>query len=248
MRNIAHRILKRIVMAYNPYHYSKEMLRFEEETLANRKNDLLKIMQSIDMERFDQLRRKWNSNEKSKYLDIEKYIMIRLLDVYRLNIHRRGPMKILDLGTGCAYFPVICRYFGHDVFTLDIDVNDMYNEVVACFHIPRKIHRIEKFVPLPGFQHKYDLVTAFDVVFNNHGSEQVWGKDEWSFLVSDIRENLLVEDGEIFFLINPERRRYRFEKIIYSFFEKDLKAEVFGRNEGRAVYLGKRLGDAMWNL
>ena len=79
--------------------------------------DLPRVLRSVDMTRFEQFLAKYRDASPdpgySKYLDIKTWMKRALYNVYELGLHRARQKSILDLGTGCGYFPYVCNYFGH---------------------------------------------------------------------------------------------------------------------------------------
>ena len=59
---------------------------------------------------------------------------------YELGLHRSPPRrKVLDLGTGCGYFPYICNYFGHTTVTTDLDAVPMYDEITEFLRLDKRV-------------------------------------------------------------------------------------------------------------
>ena len=143
----------------------------------------------------------------SKYLDIAKWMKKALYQVYTLDLHKSDPARILDIGTGCGYFPYACTHFGHDVETLDMDVDPMYREMIQLLGVRRKVWQISPCEKLPDCGRPFDLVTAFMICFNNHGSDDVWGPGEWSFFLQDLANRHLTANGQVWLELNPEQGR-----------------------------------------
>src|SRR4051812_17945261 len=92
------------------------------------------ILKTVDLNEFQIYQRKYHDADPrphgySKYLDIRPWMADKLMMVLYLGLDRSKPLKILDIGTGTGYFPYICRYFGHEVVSLDLDVVPMYNDL-----------------------------------------------------------------------------------------------------------------------
>ena len=140
--------------------------------------------------------------EHQKYLDIEFWILENVKRVFDLGLHNGKPKKILDISTGAGFFPYVCRYFGHDVYSTDVSTNEMYNEIVDVLNIPRKTITINKFKSLELDDH-YDIITSFMICFNSHKTSSLWMKDEWSYLFSDLLSNL-TNNGVVCLSFNEE--------------------------------------------
>ena len=61
--------------------------------------------------------------------------------------------------------------------------------------------RIAAFESLDVPHQKFDLITAFSVTFDRDAERHRWRRDEWQFLLRDLRR-LLVDDGRIFLRLN----------------------------------------------
>jgi SAM-dependent methyltransferase len=141
----------------------------------------------------------------AKYLDLHTWL--------RQAAHRfilaglpAGPpgRRVLDLGAGAGYFPLLCRQEGHHPVTLDLDDEPLYRELIHFFGLPRVIHRIEPMQPLPRPGERYDLITAFRMSFNIKPDGSAWNADEWAFLMDDVRGRL-TDGGAVVlcFNLNP---------------------------------------------
>jgi SAM-dependent methyltransferase len=122
-----------------------------------------------------------------------------------MELHRRRTCDVLDLGTGCGYFPFVCRHYGHRALALDLESNELYNEMIELLGIDRRPCTIEAGVPLPRFETRFDWVTGFMVCFNNHYRDDPWGPAEWEFFLRDVLDNVLKPDGRLLLELNPGR-------------------------------------------
>ena len=75
-----------------------------------------------------------------------------LYSAYELGLHRARPRRVLDLGTGCGYFPYICNYFGHTAVTADLDDVPMYNEITQFLRLDRRVLSIRAFEEVARFR------------------------------------------------------------------------------------------------
>ena len=191
--------------------------------------DFHSIMKTIDMNRFKVLQEKYDLPHRKgsgiKYLNISEYIPVHLKRAYSLNLHNAKPLNILDIGTGPGYFPHICNHFGHKTMSIDLGDIPVYNDAISFLKIDRKVWTVKAFEKLPDFGKKFDLITAFRVVFNNHSRpSDVWGVDEWEFFLKDLTHNLLTENGRVFLDLNAEKARAhlllhgRFDDALLKFF------------------------------
>lgn len=138
-----------------------------------------------------------------KYLELERWVPKHLHYANWL-APRGAPLKILDLGMGAGYFLYLCKQNGHHVVGLDVDRDVLYAELAELFQITRVLHKIRPFEPLPEFEMRFDLITAFQIVFNGHRLPSLWGIAEWSALLLDMVRHLLTPGGRIFLEFNRE--------------------------------------------
>jgi len=153
-----------------------------------------------------------------KYLDIDYWLCENLRRVYALGLHKRDrKLRILDIGTGAAYFPYICRHFGHEVEAVDLPGNEMYNEIISAFGIKRYDRSISAFQDL-GIPGKYDLVTAYMICFNCHKQPALWHIREWEYFLDGLRKNNLNPGGEVFLAFNAETPEEPVSKELLAYF------------------------------
>lgn len=141
-----------------------------------------------------------------KYIDPTIWFERKLAQARRIGLHQRAPMKIMDIGTGPAHFPVVAAFYGHDVIgtdlphctTGDVSRGHLYDALGDIFRVRRIPLRIEPFTPLPPFGARYDLVTAFLVAFNVDAERKPWTVPAWQFFLGDLSRNVLSSQGELF--------------------------------------------------
>lgn len=169
-----------------------------------------------------------------KYLEVDYWLFEAMRRCYCLGLHRRdNKRKILDIGTGAAYFPYVCRYYGHEVDAVDVADNQMYNDIVALLGINRHEQFIRAYEVLVT-EKRYDLVTAFMICFNCHKQPDLWHLAEWEYFLSSLKERNLLSSGEVFLSFNAETPEEPVSKELLGYFEK-RGAKAF-RSE---VYFGK---------
>ena len=100
-------------------------------------------------------------NER-KYMDTEGWLRRLWKPASMLRLTRaRKRLRILDLGTGAGHFPFICGYLGHDARGLDRPGSAFYDAMSDWMGVAITRVAIEPFKPLPPFEKKFDLITAF---------------------------------------------------------------------------------------
>jgi SAM-dependent methyltransferase len=118
---------------------------------------------------------------------------------------REGPSRrVLDLGCGTGYLLFAARHFGHEVLGLDLAEDPLFSEMTALLAIPRIIHRIEAFEPLPDLGAPLDLITATAICFNRARTPKPWNAEEWACFLEDCRSRLR-PGGRIWLEFNRDR-------------------------------------------
>ena len=218
--NLAHK-LKKIGV---PHTYRSAKRHFGLALLGRRPFsglNLEDLIAAIDREKFDRMRRRYGvvrpGHDWPKYLELEKWMRINLRRVQDLGLDYGFRKRILDIGSGTGYFLHICRFLGHDVVGLDIDILPMYREMMQLLGLKRVVWEIEPFRPLPDLGRPFDLITCFMICFNGHKSEAVWGTAEWRFFLDDL-ESHLRPSGRIQLGFNRENDGQYFDENLRRFF------------------------------
>jgi hypothetical protein len=186
------------------------------------KYEARRVLRTIDLDRFQVFEERYRTTSPdpgySKYLNIKYWIENNMHHYYGLDLHQSGPLSILDIGTGCGYFPYICKYFGHQSIGIDLDEVPMYREIIEFLKIDRRICRVNAYERLPDFGTIFNLVTAFLVCFNNHDTSDVWGTNEWDFFLIDLARNQLRENGRVFLSLNAVKSGEYYTQELLAFF------------------------------
>jgi len=212
--------------------YFFQLIRVKMIVYTRFKKDRDEIMERIDKISFRSIQEKYRkispNDNYTKYLNIEYYLRKNLKRAYRLNLHKSKPLNILDNGSGAGYFCFVCDYFGHNVMAMDNGRTPVFDEVIHLLGINRKIGAIEAFKKIPEFYMDFDLITTFYVPFNKASNpDEVWRVEEWEFLLENLANDLLKENGRIFFNLHSEKDGKHYNKSLLQFF-LDCDAEVFG--------------------
>ena len=166
------------------------------------------MVRELESKGFGRIRSKYaNPNDQKgwpKYVDAGHRLELAIRQARSVQLDRRKPLRILDIGSGAGYFLFVCKQLGHRVLGLDLDWPPMYAETFQMMEMPRCVWRIEPFQPLPDLGGRFDFLTGFAVCFNSHGSDHVWGIEEWEFFLDDVEKSVLSESGEMYFELNPE--------------------------------------------
>lgn len=139
----------------------------------------------------------------AKYTDVAYWLAVCEQRVARLRLDQSAPRRVLDIGTGCGYFPFVCRGHGHDVVALDCAARQQFfRDVTAAIGVAIIEHDVAPLIPLPPLG-MFDVITAYMVTFNGHETAALWDVVEWSYFLDDLAQRL-APDGVIAMELNRE--------------------------------------------
>jgi hypothetical protein len=195
---------------------------------------------AVDREKFDVLRERYYrpgfTTNPSKYLDLDDWMRRNVTRVRNQDIRPAPPrLRILDIGSGAGYFLHVVRCLGHEPLGLDIDEQPIFRETFAALDLPRVIHRIEAYQPLPDLGAPFDLVTGHLTCFNRRADGSHWGREEWDFFLGDL-ESRMNPAARTQFLLNALRDGRHMEDDLREYF-----LSRGARVDRRKVYLGMPL-------
>lgn len=171
------------------------------------------LKQRVDADKFGEMQEFQLSDGKMrpdsdivKYIDPSTWFESKIDQALRLGLDKRPPTDILDIGTGPAHFPVVAEFYGHHVIGTDLpyratgklERGHIYDALADIYKVKRIPLKIEAFAPLPPLDRRYGLVTAFLAAFNMDADRQPWSIDAWKFFLTDLRDNVLTDDGELY--------------------------------------------------
>lgn len=169
-----------------------------------------------------------------KYFDKQLWLRTKMMRVIELGLDKSSSQSVLDLGCGAGYFLYCCKYLGHDVHGIDLPTYEFYRDMIALFGIPRTGFRIEPHKTLPVLGKRFDVITAHQICFNGHKTENIWGPDEWDFLLNDLTTNYLKPGGTIALEFNEEHEIGFYSDEVRRYFES-RSARIF---RGRVIIAG----------
>ena len=230
--NLSHKIAK--LASGETYRRSWRALRRRLSPIA-----LEPLLAHIDQPQLREIQQRYASSplNYAKYADIPRWLKRHVAKIQDLQLHRPPPRAILDLGCGGGFFLFIAQHFGHSGIGLDVDEFPLFRELTNLLAVPRVVWTIAPFQPLPEFDRKFDLITAFSTRFNRDPADvHIWGVKEWNFLLDDLSRRLQ-PGGQVFLEINsgkvnryyPDevkdlfRRRGATLERDYVFFEASIK-------------------------
>ncbi len=176
---------------------------------------------SIDQSKFQDVIARHSSEgyDSYKYFDKQLWLRSKMMRVVELGLDKSPPSSVLDLGCGAGYFLYCCKYLGHSVHGLDLPDHEFYRDMIALFGISRTGFRIEPHQNLPLLGRRFDVITAHQICFNGHKTENLWGSDEWDFFLNDLEENHLNPGGMIALEFNEEPTIGFYTKEVRKYFE-----------------------------
>jgi cyclopropane fatty-acyl-phospholipid synthase-like methyltransferase len=176
---------------------------------------------SIDQSKFQEVIARHGSEgyDSYKYFDKPLWLRSKMMRAIELGLDKSPPSSVLDLGCGAGYFLYCCKYLGHSVHGMDLPDYEFYRDMIALFGISRTGFRIEPYKNLPRLGKRFDVITAHQICFNGHKTENLWGVDEWDFFLDDLEENLLKPGGTIALEFNAEPSIGFYTKEVRKYFE-----------------------------
>ncbi|HEX4653176.1 MAG TPA: class I SAM-dependent methyltransferase [Candidatus Udaeobacter sp.] len=163
------------------------------------------MLAQIDQNRAREIQQRYANSTAgyAKYANIEPWLRLNRERVQDLKLHRLPPKRVLDLGCGGGFFLFILKNLGHSGLGLDVERVPLFGELLELFAVPRVVHAISAFEPLPDFGQKFDWITAFSTNFYlYHPAKKRWEAPEWDFFLRDLQHHL-APGGKIFFGLNP---------------------------------------------
>jgi len=161
---------------------------------------------ALDQAKFQAVIDKHSSEgyDSYKYFDKQLWLRSKMMRAIELGLDKSTQSSVMDMGCGAGYFLYCCKHLGHNVHGLDLPDYEFYRDMIALFGVSRTGLRIEAFKKLPPFGKRFDVITAHQICFNGHKTENLWGPDEWDFFLNDLEENCLNPGGTIALEFNEE--------------------------------------------
>lgn len=153
-----------------------------------------------------------------KYLNLQRFMTRHMGYVKALGLDRSPPLRILDIGAGAGFFCFAAAAHGHAPVALqppqEFHVGDGLNFVAMLnwFGITQSTQAIQKQTPIgldealtapDGSPRRFDLITAFAMMFNYMGREagedtqgDYWSAEDYRFLFKDLLR-FLAKDGRV---------------------------------------------------
>ena len=190
--SLLHRILDKISLKRAYYDYKA-------------KQPTEHLMHSLDHDELAKLlkyKEETGHPQYKKYFNASYWIRQNARRALSLKLNKSRPLNILDIGSGFGYFPYVAKFYGHDVIGIDLPGDVLFNKASEFLNIDRRDYTIEAFTPMPIYDKKFDFVTAFQICFNGHIENELWGEKQWDFFLSDLFKNHMNENGRVYFEMN----------------------------------------------
>jgi hypothetical protein len=146
-----------------------------------------------------------------KYLDIVYWLEAKLRVAWHLGLHKQSGHAVLDIGTGCGHFAFACKCLGHEVLGTDLpnrpgfEILQMFEQVCGLLGVPRVSHEVRANGRFPTLGKKFDIAAALMANFSVDSDGEPWSAADWRFLLTDLRDNVVVPGGVIYFSIGGYR-------------------------------------------
>jgi SAM-dependent methyltransferase len=208
-----------ITQQWQFYRLGRKIKQHGSRRLADLPAAIEESMDSAKMERlWRDVREEYRRNPASaaKYAMPRQWLLLNTMRAGDLGLHTGPRLQILDIGCGPAFFLAVSRALGHEA--VGVDVPESLQTLVE-----RRVYRgfidilrcgpsvsplpIERFVPLPFPEERFDLITAFWICFNLHRQPGEWGVEEWRYFVEDAIGRLR-PGGRLFLDLNENPERY----------------------------------------
>ena len=210
------------------------------------------IEESMDSAKLEQLRGdvqedyRRNPTSAAKYTMPRQWLLLNAMRAGDLGLHAGSSLQILDIGCGPAFFLAISRALGHESIGVDVPQSlqtpverRVYSGLIDILRCGGSVSPllVERFVPLPFPEERFDLITAFWICFNLHRQPGEWGVEEWRFFVEDAQRRLR-PGGRLFLELNENPERYG-ELRFYDTATLDYFRSV-GKLQGGRVLVSRR--------
>lgn len=201
--------------------------------------NLLKLFSPTIMESTRSELRYLDADEKYSR-DFDKNFMRAINTFHLIQRHRFNLSKnptLLDIGTGFGFIPFLAKHNNYCVEAIDIpQTPEIWNKATSILNLNITRYEIKKNMPLIKFKNKFDVISAFQICFNGHKTNNLWGIEEWVFFLKDIYLNHLKNNGVVFLGFNYENTlihdkiielgKISLEEFFSPYFIKDLNWKI----------------------
>lgn len=169
-----------------------------------------RVAASVDEDRYRAIQQKYadeirqnGQRATTKYIDLAPWFMIHSRLAMLLDLDRRAPCSILDIGSGGGQFLAIAKALGHRTMAFDLPEPEHYRDLVALFGIERVEGGVEFRKPLPPAIGRFDLIVINGQVFDRLPKTGArWRLPEWAGFIRYLCAEHLDYPGELFIGLN----------------------------------------------
>lgn len=173
------------------------------------------LLSEVDADQYTRIQRRYTGQPDgmTKYLDPINWFESKLRVARKLGLNNRPPLRILDLGTGPGHFPVVARFYGHDVTGTDLPkvsggpdkTGHFYDALCDVYRVKRISHVIRPNIPLENLEGRYNMVTAFLAAFNVYENKKPWTIAYWQYFLGNLRRDVLEPEGQLFMMLADDK-------------------------------------------
>lgn len=152
-------------------------------------------------------------SDLAKYLDPVIWFESKMRIARKLELDKRPPLRVLDLGTGPGHFPVVARFYGHDVTGTDLpqrskgidQTGHLYDALCNIYRVRRISHTIRPMESVGNVGGPFDLITAFLAAFNVDEAKKPWTVEHWRYFLISLKRDALAADGILFMTLADQK-------------------------------------------
>jgi len=142
-----------------------------------------------------------------KYADIAYWAYYSVLYAEWLNLDRRPPMDILDIGMGSGNFLMVAQSMGHRGIGTDV-ASPFYDELCDLNGAERVVAPVVSGEPYKPVTRRFDLITMMMPAFHRkrvEGRRLYWSLEDWRVFLLGLVTELLKPGGSIFILMTLDK-------------------------------------------
>ena len=155
------------------------------------------------------------TSPEHKYIDFPFWANSKFNVARRLGLHNKAGSRILDIGAGPGHFGVVAKFMGCDYLGLEVPLiswipgveRHLFDDLCHFFDVKRITFALRPTKRLE-LDSRFNFVTCqmgtFPYVPSDEKtrSARVWSWEDWAFLLSDLIENCLTDDFQMYFQIS----------------------------------------------
>ena len=199
------------------------------------------LLERLDFQEYESIKSEFLTESKAqdysnmlKYFDHSYWFESKIDIIRKLNLQSSPTLDILDIGTGVGHFPVLARYFGHNVWGANLPrkmlrptdgERHFYHVMCDYFDLSCFELAISPNEAISGIDKRFDLITCLMTEFNTIAGNP-WSEKEWRFFIDDVKNSILKPGGRLFLQLTNGKLTHdswSFLKSISEWSEDDQK-------------------------